>query len=377
MAKSGTPIRLLREDGDFIELNATKLVLSTDRRFGPKSMPFSGNNRISIDLNLNKAVILIQGFFSDDEVATDGSKASATIDFGNYVETVVHDRGSADVRRKFCTVENLDKVFHATQNFKILLNDTDGNARNINIVIGSSTSYNSGTKTLTVVNTISAADLALQVKNAIDTSYSSYFTAERVDGLGSHSEGILTNSKLVITQAVSGIGGNNSSLPGYSKDDVYGTVYLPTTTSFSGGKNAIKKSAGDKVQDIYSIMNNSSRSTLRAAGRTLGNIFSRGQPYGELSSSGSDYIVGIQIPFNSLIEPVGDTYVSKNFFMPTGWLDKDEKSSENALTSGTTFSEVNNYTGISGGLKNMEISYDAGEAVYNFDLTFLPSDVLL
>ena len=124
-------------------------------------------------------------------------------------------------------------------------------------------------------------------------------------------------------------------------------------------------------------MNNSSRSTLRAAGRTLGNIFSRGQPYGELSSSGSDYIVGIQIPFNSLIEPVGDTYVSKNFFMPTGWLDKDEKSSENALTSGTTFSEVNNYTGISGGLKNMEISYDAGEAVYNFDLTFLPSDVLL
>ena len=75
MAKSGTPIRLLREDGDFIELNATKLVLSTDRRFGPKSMPFSGNNRVSIDLNLNKAVILIQGFFSDDEVATDGSKA--------------------------------------------------------------------------------------------------------------------------------------------------------------------------------------------------------------------------------------------------------------------------------------------------------------
>ena len=377
MAKSGTPIRLLREDGDFIELNATKLVLSTDRRFGPKSMPFSGNNRVSIDLNLNKAVILIQGFFSDDEVATDGSKASATIDFGHYVETVVHTRGSADIRRKFCTVENLDKVFHATQNFKILLNDTDGNARNINIVIGSSTSYNSGTKTLTVVNTISAANLALEIKQAIDTSYSSYFTAERVDGLGSHSEGILTNSKLVITQAVSGIGGNNSSLPGYSKDDVYGTVYLPTTTSFSGGKNAIRKSAGDKVQDIYSILNNSSRSTLRAAGRTLGNIFRQGQPYGELSSSGSDYIVGIQIPFNSLIEPVGDTYVSKNFFMATGWLDKDEKSSENALTSGTTFSEVNNFTGISGGLKNMEISYDAGEAIYNFDLTFLPSDVLL
>ena len=66
-----------------------------------------------------------------------------------------------------------------------------------------------------------------------------------------------------------------------------------------------------------------------------------------------------------------------NNIITTGWLDKDEKSSENALTSGTTFNEANNFTGISGGLKNMEISYDAGEAVYNFDLTFLPSDVLL
>ena len=50
MAKSGTPIRLIREDGGLIELNATKIVMSTDRRFGPKSVPFSGSNRVSIDL---------------------------------------------------------------------------------------------------------------------------------------------------------------------------------------------------------------------------------------------------------------------------------------------------------------------------------------
>lgn len=369
MAKSGTPIRLLREDGDFIELNATKLVLSTDRKFGPKSMPFSGNNRLSIDLNLNKAVILIQGFFSDDEVTTDSSKASATIDFGYHIQP-------GSLRREVCNVENLDKLFATDQNFKLRLNDINGVARNINIVIGGSTSYNDSTKTLTVVNSISAADLALQVKNAIDTSYSSYFTVERVDG-EDHEYDILSNSKLIITHAVAGTGGNNASLPGFENDSKYYVIYPPNTTSFSGGKNAIRKSAGDKVQDIYSILNNSSRSTLRATITNPINALFSENKYGELRSSGSDYIVGIQIPFNSLIEPVGDTYVSKNFFMPTGWLDKDEKSSENALTSGTTFNETNNFTGISGGVKSMEISYDAGEAIYNFDLTFLPSDVLL
>jgi|TARA_B100000073_G_scaffold220496_1_gene183511 hypothetical protein len=369
MAKSGTPIRLLREDGDFIELNATKLVLSTDRRFGPKSMPFSGNNRVSIDLNLNKAVILIQGFFSDDEVTTDGSKASATIDFGYFYNNIT--------RHKVCTVDNLNKLYSSDQNNTLHLKDIDGVTRKIFIVVGGSTSYNSSTKTLTIVNTISPADFAQEVKNAIDTSYSSYFTVERVDGEDEYKQ-ILTNSRIIISHVTSGTSGNKSSFPAFTNDGREYTIYPPEIVSkFSGGKNAIRKSAGDKVQDIYSIMNNSSRSTLRAAiWNPLGALFTDAK-YGELKSSGSDYIVGIQIPFNSLIEPVGDTYVSKNFFMPTGWLDKDEKSSENALTSGTTFNEANNFTGISGGLKNMEISYDAGEAVYNFDLTFLPSDVLL
>ena len=91
-----------------------------------------------------------------------------------------------------------------------------------------------------------------------------------------------------------------------------------------------------------------------------------------------DYICGIQIPYNSMIKSSdGEQYVARNFFMPTGWYDKNEKDSSNAMAAGTQFSGVDNFTGISGGMKSMEITYDAGEAVYNFDMQFLPSDVMI
>lgn len=376
MAKSGTPIRLLREDGEFIELNATKLVLSTERRFGPKSFPFSGNNRFAWDMNLNKAVIMIQGFFSDDEVAVEGEKASATIEFGYELgDLVIQGRGSYYPRYPICTEANLDKLFSTLNNAQLLLNDVDGTARNISIEIGSPTTYNSSTKTLTVVKTIDAANLATQIRNAINTSYSSYFSVEQVNGEGANYQS-LANSKLKITHKSTGKGGNNSFLPKISTSNYYAVTRNPNTTNFAGGTDNVRKSAGDKVQDIYSIMNNSSRKTLRAAARRIGGLWDD-EKHGGLNSNGSDYIIGIQIPFNSLIDPVGDAYIAKNFFMPTGWFDKDEKTSENALVAGTAFNELDEYTGIQGGMKNMEISYDAGEAVYNFDLVFLPADVMI
>ena len=143
-------------------------------------------------------------------------------------------------------------------------------------------------------------------------------------------------------------------------------------------------SAGDKAQELYSIANNSSRKTLRQVANSFGNVFRRGQPYSEVGTDtfifgkGSDYIVGIQIPFNSMANAgTGDKYTPVNFFMPTGlFFDKSEKTAENALAAGTVFNERDNFTGISGGLKQLEIAYDAGEAIYNFDLTFLPSDAM-
>jgi len=324
---------------------------------------------------------MIQGFFSDDEVAVEGGKASATIEFGYELGKIEVNGKDVEQRYTICTTANLNKLFATINNAQLLLNDVDGTARNILLKLedmeseNPSTTYNSSTKTLTVVNTIDAATLATQIKNAINTSYSSYFSVEQVDGEGANYLS-LANSKLKITHKSTGRGGINSFLPSISTSNYYAVTRKPTMTKFAGGTNNVRKSAGDKAQDIYSILNNSSRKSFRAAMRRIGGVWNP-EKHGGLHSNGSDYIVGIQIPFNSLIDPVGDAYVAKNFFMPTGWIDKDEKTSENALVAGTAFNELDNWTGISGGIKNMELSYDAGEAVYNFDLVFLPADVMI
>ena len=267
MAASGTPIRLVREDGELIELNATKIVMSTDRRFGPKSVPFSGSNRVSLDLNLNKAVILIQGFFSDDEIAVGGKKAVATIDF-NTSTRVGHFP-----KKPFATESNIRKVFAADQNTKLTFKDSNGTDRVLNMVLGGSNAYNSGTKTVTVTATATPAQIATQVKSGLDTSYSSYFTTSIVNGTTAV-DGNILNSKLIITQTSDGAGGNSSS-PFFTLDNKLIGMRIPITEDFAGGKTASRKSAGDKAQDMYSIMNNSSRSTFRAASRSLINVFTQ------------------------------------------------------------------------------------------------------
>jgi len=375
MATSGTPIRLVREDGELIELNATKIVMSTDRRFGAKSVHFSGNNRVSLDLNLNKAVILIQGFFSDDEIAVGGKKAVATIDFNASDRIFIANNNRSGVTNSFATTTNIANTFATSQNTKLTLKDSNGTDRVLNFVVttNGSNSYNSGTQTVTIRTDATPAQIATQVKSGLDTSYSSYFTTSIVDGETSVGNNNITNSKLIITQTSDGAGGNTPS-PYFSLDNRINGFYLPKTTDFAGGKTASRKSAGDKAQDMYSIMNNSSRSTLRAAGRRFRAIFDSDK-HGKVSSGGSDYIVGILIPFNSILTD-GD-YTPRNFFMPTGFFDKDEKTSANAKAAGTQFNEVDNLTGISGGMKSMEIMYDAGEAIYTFDMQFIPSDVMI
>tara|TARA_Y100000385_G_scaffold286331_1_gene348133 strand:- start:139 stop:1236 length:1098 start_codon:yes stop_codon:yes gene_type:complete len=365
MATSGTPIRLVREDGELIELNATKIVMSTDRRFGPKSVPFSGSNRVSLDLNLNKAVILIQGFFSDDEIAVGGKKAVATVDFNVGKD----DNGD---KKPFATSTNLTVLFAAIQNTKLVLRDVNGTYRGLDMVSGSSNSYNSSTKTVTIKSDASPAQIATIVKTGLDASYSSHFTTEIVNG-EYVADGNANNSKLIITQTSDGVNGNSGNSPSFSLMYPY-AIRIPKTTDFAGGKTASRKSAGDKAQDMYSIMNNSSRKTLRAAGRRFKSIFDSDK-HGKVSNGGSDYIVGILIPFNSIL--TDGEYTPRNFFMPTGFFDKGEKTSKNAKAAGTQFNEVDNFTGISGGMKSMELMYDAGEAIYTFDMQFLPSDVML
>jgi hypothetical protein len=387
MARAGTPIRLVREDGGLIELLAFNIVMSTERKFGPKAFPFTGSNRVSLDLNVNRAAIIMQGIFIDDETEVAAVGASALINFAQSSGATRFYTNDGVI----LTSSNLNRILSTTSgdaNLKLV--DSNGDVRLIKLQLVASNStatYDTSTDTVKIgENLTSASTLASAVKTAIDTDLSTYFTATLKDVTDRNGE-LVSNGGVLIQQKVIGsfaTTGNNDDLPKIKPATELVGGLFPDISTFSGGQNRKQLSAGDKAQELYSIANNSSRKTLRQVANAFGNVINpNGQPYSDVGTDtflfgkGSDYIVGIQIPFNSMANAgTSDKYTPVNFFMPTGYFSKDEKTADNARAAGTVFNESDNFTGISGGLKQLEISYDAGEALYNFDLTFLPSDAM-
>tara|TARA_B100001778_G_scaffold334949_1_gene349423 strand:- start:2773 stop:3885 length:1113 start_codon:yes stop_codon:yes gene_type:complete len=368
---TGTPIRLVREDGGLISLNATQIALSTEREFGPNSMPFAGSQRLALDLNINKAIIRIDGFFSDDTQATGAAAAEAKINFN--VNTA---------KQSFVSSSNLGAFFSLTDSPTLVLKSTSGTLSSIVFTEDNTatTGYNSSTNVLKVnVASTTALQLANAVSSAINDQHSSLYTASLYDALDRDGNS-QTNSGVLIKQVSNGKAGNNKSTPSFST----GYFFLPPQVEkFSGGRDAEQKSAGDKAQDLYSIVNNSSRTLRKVAYDAMPDfLFLFGKQAVEdrnrfIGGSGSDYIVGIQIPYNSKIEAGNNEYTAKNFFMPTGFFNKNEKDSTNAKPAGVEFDETNDFTGIQGGISSMDIIYDAGEAIYNYTMTFLPADAML
>jgi len=385
---TGTPIRLVREDGKLISLNATEIALTTERKFGPMALPGYGSQRVAIDLNINKAEIRIDGFFTDDTVPIGGAFAYATINFLEAKTTdstqsyvVIEGHGGAS----FSSSWNLNKMFTATTT--ILFKSTNGTLDAILLyeVSGSTaTAYDSSNTRVNInPSTATATQIATAVKDYINAQLSARYAASTYD-IGSLSSGV--NAGVLITNTVMGAGGNNKSTPTFQGNQDKGFL-IPMIETFNGGSTAVQQSAGDKAQDLYSIANNSSKS--------LWAEYDKANPFNKIADAivnwigstapvraggQSDYIIGIQIPFNSKINAGGNEYVAKNFFMPTGLehmlKSPNKKNSFVAKSAGTTFNAWNDFTGIQGGLKSLDIIYNAGEAIYNFTMVFLPADTV-
>ena len=94
----------------------------------------------------------------------------------------------------------------------------------------------------------------------------------------------------------------------------------------------------------------------------------------------ADYIVGMQIPYNSLITSTSanDDYTERNLIMVTGRSDANQQDAlANNLDVGVVFDPTNKYTGIAGTVVAMAFNYIAGENVYEGSLTFMPVDFIV
>ena len=412
----GTPIRLVQESKDVIELNATNMVLTTSRKVGGSALPFSGSRRVGFDLNVNSAMINIQGVIVDDQVAKGSAAASTTINFGR----------KAGAYEKWATPENLEELFKISSP-TLILKDFNNNERTISFTetgTGSGTAYSAtggaGSTPTVLINPsdATALQIAAGVNSFINAQLSTYFSSVLVSdiniGAGTSDADVQQNSAVRIAHVVKGAASNGNVI---RFSDVT-RFKVPFSSAFAGGANETKKSAGDKVQDLYGIVNNSKTQAGRtvqagaaaalgiaglvvaapiaagvgvgaavtgaATGSTAAGAFIGGAVAGGIGNiighNKKDYIIGLQIPFNSMLHAEdGTQYTARNFFMPTGLgFTSSDKGSAGAKAAGTEFSENNtSRTGIQGAIQKLDINYDAGETVYNFNIIFAPIDNIL
>lgn len=396
MASTGVPIRLVRNDGELIPLMAENITFTVDRSVPTMSMPMSGNTRMGMDLNLTKAMIVISGILTDDEsnLIQTGSYSKATIDF-SYTQK--------DGLIWYQSALASDTTFSR----ELGLHTDEGNKNfvfRIDASIGIGTAVSStGTGNTVVLVPIggagSAADITAKLVTAITqtshpTGYSAgtrpgdYFTAAQLNSLRTtSSEG--TNAVLEITHKI--IGPTKSTTPNWGGGYAAGNENYwkhPYVTTFAGGSENAGKSAGDKAMDLYGTLNNMNNGGAIGGSLTwLAGLFGVddeegwGGPQAALDNKYGDYIIGIQIPYDSKIQ--ADTgSVQRNFYMPTGGShnrhSKGSQANDNDVSVDfNPYWKSGDYTGIKGTVKQFQMSYDAGETVYNYQISFLPVDWIL
>ena len=483
---NGVPVRLVRNDGGLIELACTEITLDVDRGVSATPLIFMGSERGTIDLNLSKAVILLRGVFTDDDLGKVGQSTTAqaymdfsrTNSFNNPQSSPSSSASSfsnsVQLGRKLSS-QTVDTPAHLTERFAIVGGSSFSTTHNIyaakastkfgfdlttakhffavytingvetvdTIVGGSSytatgevaTTGGSGSGCIVSYTNSGGAITAIEIihpgKNYVvgDTitvaggsggtfrvaSRSDVLTAKQMannltDLINSTALGSYNISEFSATQVNSTISGESltgvvitqtsadtDSLTGNGKGPdfnggIWSGTFKPYFTLFKGGRKATGAyagmSAGDKVMSLWATLNNSNNGGLpMSPSGALGKLqelyllaFGDEVPGGDTSTKHGDYIIGIQIPFNSSLNAdSAEKYSAVNFFMPTGALHTTStKHVTNAKPAGEPMHFwLESYQGIKGVVTKATFVRVAGEPIYNFDIQFIPTDYIL
>ena len=382
------PIRLVRADGDLIALDVTNLTLDIDRNINPHALPFSGAQRFAFDLNMPKALILLEGFMVDAPSVVDtalGTASRATIDFssrydGDY-DNPFTEHSSIETRAIGLDVDELDNQL------KITLQSTVGTNYDIYFTKSNTASGITGGKYwVSIIDTSNTmrtpAYLAEKLEALINLESGSsvlgaVFSATKHDSTVTE----YVDSVIKIVQKVKGEAGNTSS-PKLSFNNG------PQVSHFKYGKNSDAQqgfSAGDKVMQLFGILSNSidrDWSDQWVGGDNGGIAFSGLEKNFSMNKGGyADYITGIQIPFNSTVGADGEKYVAKNFFMPTGThMTPSKKAPDKAKPASSEITNPDNehdFSFIKGTITKATFVQIAGEPIYQFNIQFLPIDNII
>ena len=384
---AGVPIRLVRRDGQLIHLNCENYYFEVDRTVLAVPIPITAE-RFGADFNMVRARIQLECILVDDECTSVDfgvSYATSTIDFsvqqakldgttsGTAQSGWMSDDGGAT------TANFLDEAYISLiatpasagvegTEFKIILESVNNNTS----IVGNDI-------TVGISGDDSAAELVTRIKSALD-NFPAFLAKFEVAVQAGDNANLTGNTAMVFTQKV---GGSLGATAGPNLEDTSSLVVgQPKISDFTHVSDTGCRSAGDKAQNILATVANNS--VLGVMG-SLGSGFhdqSIDYFYGEQYS---DYIVGLQLPYNSLaqgsLSEEGDPvagYNVRNFIVITGAAKSagEKGAASNVEEASTEFQFNNKYTGISGTVDSCKLSYEAGETVYRATIIFKPLDFL-
>ncbi len=388
-------IRLIKQNSEIVNIDAIDFTLDFKKSVTPFPLPHTGE-RTGFDNNRVSAVIRVNAILRDDDCSgldPTGNAAEATLDFSSksvsvsttedaasnlYLSADGGDVPIADLNGKQFKLQSthLASLSSSTTIFVKFDTSTTGHSvSGMTLTVGISgitTGAEVATK-MSAAMTTHTGTFSTNVTSTGGNTFGSAFTVSIINGFNASVSGI----KLVQKEA--GAGGNTP----IHLNLVEGMNFR--TTGFSGGSGHNCKSAGDKAQDlIANVANSNVTGAMGAVIRTDATDpeSGLGQAVNYTSNTDDDYIIGIQIPYNSLVQSDltstdPDGYAVRNFLIITGAVTAIQQgSSANNLPASSTFDFNNKMTGISGTVVGVTLTYDAGETIYGATIDFQPLDFI-
>lgn len=403
-------IQLIRRDGNVINLDAEKISFGFQRFAAIQPLPILAV-RTAIDLNQTKVTLEVTGVLTDDAESTPAVGASFTVDLSIGVSQ------SSPASTYYSQFSSWSDVKTDLDTVKLIFSSAGqvsaGLGEDITIYLSNGTSgVTLGTNTVVYVDISSTTDTdgisdaintalgSANVKvNGVTTAFTDIFSITREAGqqatISSDVQGSdQTVERLTFTNLTTGTAGN-VNVQRTKQTRAWTKRFF--VTNASGGSAGIRMTKGDKLQDLINSVTNASAGGALVSPQTLaGSLIDLPDSISSFDASKflhidstkavGKYIVGIRVPYESLMSASGSTPELRQLLVPAG-----PGTDYSAEANTTPFDPVDEVNGVKSRpnpflrqgvaipaiVTNFQPSYEAGDSVWYYSLSMEPVEVLV
>ena len=415
-------IQLIRRDTSVIELEAEEIAFSFQRMVAVHALPVLAT-RAALDLNQTNIIIKVSGILMDDTSGSTGVGSSMMIDlslsggsslgstwFGS-LSTKTWSYAKSQLYGKEVVLSTAGQLA-AGLNENITIRLTNGvvvntiaNKSVINVNIASTT--NTETVTTAIKQALDAASIHVNTLSVLFTTEMSVlqslgqagaisYQAQNPGTAGNYS----TGEKITLSNTKTGAHGNHTVIK-QSDSSTSGagqTWENPFIISnLTGGVAPLKMTKGDKLQDLMNMIANPSPGGALISPQVLtGGLIDLPDSIASVdtaqflriseSKAVQKYIIGIRIPYESVISDPNGQQVLRQFLIPAGpGTDYSAESNTSAydpidLVNGEKIRPnpfLQQGVAIPAIVTSFDPSFTAGDSVWNYDLSMAAVEQLV